>query len=46
MRRKIDECDRSALATGHSNVGRQILRDRVVERDFASSHHVGEEKRG
>jgi hypothetical protein len=32
-------------ALRHFHIGRQVLRDRIVERDFAALHGVGKQQR-
>jgi hypothetical protein len=46
VRRQVLKRDRAAAALGHCDLGRQILRDRIAERDLAAADRVGEQQRG
>jgi hypothetical protein len=41
---QVDELDRAPIALRHTDVRRQVLADRIVERDFAPLCHVGEQQ--
>src|SRR5688572_17589194 len=44
--RQVKEFDRVSIAFRQADMRRQILADRIIERDFAALSHIGEQKDG